>query len=192
MPPPPAEPAPPEAYRSSVAAASVMGLAGANIPPPPPGSAVTEEERQSLRAAEQQEQPPMPPGYKAPPAHLCLPPSTPEEVQRRAELERKRQEAEALLAAKEESVRAHYAAITDVVYQRLSDERRAEIDKIEDAEARISAISDHRAEFLTQGEAEADNLEEFRTQVRAHDEAISRSAELLDEARANAEVALRL
>ena len=115
-------------------------------------------------------QPPMPPGYKAPPAHMCLPPSTPEEVQRRAELEASRREAEALLAAKEEAVRALFASITEVVYSRLSEERKAEIDKIVGTEARSSAISSHRAELLAQSEAEADNLEDFRAQVRAHEE----------------------
>jgi len=122
---------------------------------------------------------------------LCPPPSSPEEVQRSAKLEASRREAEALLAAKEEAVRAHFAAITEVVYQLLSEERKAEIDKIADAAARSSAISSFRAELLSHDEAEADNLEDFLTQVHANAD-FPRSAELLNSARASGEAAPHL
>ena len=137
----------------------------------------------------------MPLGCKAPPAHLCPPPSSPEEVLQRAELDRKRSEAEEILARKAEAERAHFAAITEVVYQRLSEERKAEIDRSfrrsADAAARSAAISSFRAELLSHDESEADNLEDFIARVRANED-FPMSAVLLDSARASGEAAQRL
>ena len=137
----------------------------------------------------------MPPGFKAPPPHLCPPQSSPEEVLQKAELERKRVEAEEKLARKAKAERAHYAAITEVVYQRLSEERKAEINRSYrrtlDAEARSAAISSFRAELLSHDEAEADNLEDVIAQLRANED-FPMSAVLLDSARASGEAAQRL
>ena len=163
--------------------------------------AAAEEERQGLvsnlgAAEEQAAQPIIPPGFKAPPPHLCPPQSTPEEViQQQAELERERSEAEEKLARKEKADKAHYAAITEVVYQRMSDERKAEINRTYrrdlDVEARSAAIDSFRGQLLSHDESEADSLEEFIARVKANDD-FPVSAALLESVRASGEEAQRL
>ena len=101
-------------------------------------------------------------------------------------------EEEERLAAKEEEVRVHFAAVTEVLYGRLNAERKAEIDKIDDQVARSSAIASYRAELLTPSEAEASNLEEFLAQVRAHDDRAQVALGLLGDCRAAAEAEPRL
>ena len=91
-------------------------------------------------------------------------------------------------ATKEEAVRAHFAAIVDVVYQRLAPEQKVDVDKIDDPTARASAVAGFRAEHLSQCEMEAESLDEFRICVSDYEETLAKQAELLSEARANGDL----
>jgi hypothetical protein len=108
--------------------------------------------RQGISSQPQGEEPPIPP------------PGTPVTDEERARICAEREEESA------HAEKVHYQAVLQVVYQRMSKERQAEIDRVyrrpEDAEAKDEAISKSRAELLSHDESEADSLSRFWELVR--------------------------